>query len=146
MTAILMTKKGTKASCRRGDCQSACRNKPGWFAPGEAERAAAFLKLTLRRFFRQYLAVDRWVDTEDILLLSPAVRGNPTGSRFPSDPRGQCVFFQEADGACAIHLVKPMECRELFHPYREGLHRDVAQLWDDPKHQCAVTRLLGEEE
>src|SRR5262245_18629373 len=39
---------------RRGLC---CKSTPGWFAPGEAERAAALLGLEPDAFVRRYLVV-----------------------------------------------------------------------------------------
>lgn len=60
--------------CRCEKCRAGCVRRPGWFAPGEATKAAAELGLTLEEFFKQYLCVDFWCDSEngDVELLSPA--------------------------------------------------------------------------
>ena len=44
-----------KGCIRRGLC---CQSSPGWFAPGEVERAAALLELTPDDFVRKHLVVD----------------------------------------------------------------------------------------
>lgn len=49
---------GTKDSCKCESCQAACRQKPGWFLPGEAERVAEYLGISLEDLFRTKLAVD----------------------------------------------------------------------------------------
>lgn len=95
-------------------CQGACQQKPGWFRPGEAEKVAEYLGLTLQECFDQYLSVDYWVmlSDDDIYVLSPAIvtdDGTTAGLKFPSWPQGTCVFFK--DGRCGIHEVKPYECR-----------------------------------
>jgi Fe-S-cluster containining protein len=129
---------GTCAYCRAG-----CTRKPGWFLPGEAERAAEFMGMPLPEFFRAYLAVDWWQGEPDIFLLSPAVQGEETGTEFPAEPRGTCVFYENE--RCRIHPVKPAECREHWCGDRghSSIHGDVAQAWTD--HQDQIRELLGRE-
>jgi Fe-S-cluster containining protein len=124
-------------------CRGGCTRKPGWFLPGEAETAAAFMGMTLEEFFRAYLAVDWWQDEPDIFLLSPAIQGEETGTEFPGDPRGTCVFYENE--RCAIHPVKPAECRDLWCGDRapSSIHRDTATAWTE--HQGQITELLGRE-
>lgn len=123
-------------------CQSGCTSKPGWFLPGEAERAAEFMGLTVDEFFRQYLAVDWWEDSPNIFLLSPAVKEASPGSEFPGDPRGECVFYRH--GRCQIHPAKPHECRVQWCGAVSGsVHRDTAMAWKG--HQGQVSALLGRE-
>lgn len=134
------------------ECQRACDRKPGWFAPGEAERAAEAQGLSLKEFFDNFLAVDYIIGDEegwdhDVFVLSPAVVGADTGDMFPADPAGTCVFF--TNGRCDIHTVKPKECREYVcndessTPVRD--HVRVGQMWDTPEHQQQIRDLLGEE-
>ncbi len=122
-------------------CREGCTRKPGWFLPGEAEAAAAFMGVSLEEFFRQYLAVDWWQDTPDISVLSPAIKGEETGTEFPGDPKGTCVFYE--GGRCRIHPVKPAECRDMWCGDRgpSSMHQDVAMAWAD--HQQQVRDLLG---
>ena len=129
--------------CTCQHCQSLCKHKPGWFAPGEAEKVADFMGVSLPDFFRDSLAVDWWQGDPDIFLLSPAVVGGDSGEEFPADPRGVCVFFKE--GRCSIHVVKPRECRLAHHDREEegGVHKDTGLLWKDSQQQ--IVDLLGRE-
>jgi Fe-S-cluster containining protein len=145
--AELMEVTCAKDSGTCGYCRDACTRKPGWFLPGEAERAAEFLGVPLEEFFRQYLAVDWWEADHRIetttFVLSPAIEGDEAGEEFPGDPRGTCVFYQ--DQQCQIHPVKPYECREHWCGDRASntTHLDAAAAWTG--HQDQVAALLGRE-
>ena len=142
---------GTRDSCNCGECQSYCRNKPGWFRPGEAELAAKLKSQTLKQFFDENLAVDYYLASEskglaeDLFLLSPATIEIETGTEFPYEPRGTCVFFK--NGQCDIHAVKPYECKVAFHgngkPDKKDkdVHREVAKSWRG--YQSQIRDLLG---
>jgi Fe-S-cluster containining protein len=135
---------GTRESCTCDSCQRACQVKPGWFLPGEAEKAAGLAGMGLREFFAAHLAVDWWEagGGRDIFVLSPAVAEAEPGTEFPANPRGTCVFFK--GGRCGIHAAKPAECRALWHDGPpDGMHEDVAMAWRD--HQGQVAELLGRE-
>lgn len=133
--------------CSCSTCQSACQYKPGWFTPGEAEKAAEFLGIDLQTFFREHLAVDWWAADStfesDVFLLSPAVVGEETGAEFPANPRGHCVFY--ADGQCTIHAVKPFECRQTMHTDSDAVvaerHKSIARQWENSQEQ--IRDLLG---
>lgn len=129
---------GTCSFCRQG-----CDYKPGWFLPGEAEKAASLMGMPFEDFFRDYLAVDWWEAEPNIFLLSPAVAGEATGTEFPGNPRGTCAFYK--DERCQIHAAKPHECRERFCGDRDpgSTHEDTAMAWRE--HQDAVAKLLGRE-
>jgi len=133
----------TKESGTCSFCRDGCDIKPGWFLPGEAEKAAELMDMPLADFFAKYLAVDWWQGEPDIFLLSPAIAGEPTGTEFPGNPRGTCVFYQGE--RCQIHAAKPAECRERFcgdrGNARDMTHEDVAMAWTD--HQGQITELLG---
>ena len=124
-------------------CRDGCDLKPGWFMPGEAEKAAEFMSMTLPEFFAAYLAVDWWEDEPDIFVLSPAITGEETGTEFPGDPRGRCVLYE--DQRCTIHSVKPAECRERWcgDKAAPSMHHDVALAWAGRQDQIA--ELLGRE-
>lgn len=47
------TKDGGFASCQCVRCVNACRYRPGWFLPGEAEKAAELKGVPLADFFKQ---------------------------------------------------------------------------------------------
>ena len=136
----------TKESGTCQSCQGACSHKPGWFKPGEAERAAAFLGMTLPEFFKEKLMVDYWQGDkasghEDIFVLSPAIVGGVPGQEFGRDPRGECVFY--AGGRCAIHPVKPFECREYVcsDTSVRARHQSVMESWMENQDQ--ISDLLG---
>lgn len=133
-----------KDSCSCHGCQRACETKPGWFLPGEAEKAAALLNIPLQQFFNEYLGVDWWEDSlNPIFVLAPATTDMDTGEEYDSNPRGICIFYK--DGLCTIHDAKPFECREFLHgdsrdtTYKR--HQSVAAAWEENQKQ--ISDLLG---
>jgi Fe-S-cluster containining protein len=138
---------GTPDSCTCATCQGFCTHKPGWFAPSEPERVAEYLGLSLAELFRTKLAVDWWERGDDpIFVIAPAITTSPAGEEYPGNPQGSCIFYEH--GLCAIHAVKPTECREAFHvPHKEGsaLHMEIADQWDTEEQQQAIRTLLGRE-
>lgn len=133
---------GTKDSCQCDSCKRACENKPGWFLPGEAEKAAKHLGIPLTEFFKTKLAVDWWDGSDLIFLLAPALVGEPSGSEYPGNRRGTCIFYKK--GKCEIHAVKPFECREYIHDEpTNGRHQSVADAWK--VHQAQIRKLLKHE-
>ena len=136
----------SKESCECDVCRHACEHKPGWFMPGQAEKVAEYLNMSVEELFKTKLMVDWWEQDEDhpedIFLLSPGIVGEEPGSEFPSDPRGTCVFYKE--GKCSIHPVKPFECADSIHGERgEYRHNDIALAWQP--HQEQIKKLLGRE-
>ena len=136
--------------CSCDKCAGACSDKPGWFMPGQAERAAELLGFSLAEFFSKYLGVDWWegdgqISDDDIFLLAPAITGMSAGSEYPASPRGRCVFLK--DSLCLIHAAKPFECAEFMHgDSSEAIaarHKSVAQAWNEAEHQNQVRSLLG---
>lgn len=135
-----------KNECSCKECKNACKSKPGWFMPGEAEKAANLLNMPFDEFFKKYLAVD-WYNnaTVDYFIISPAAKNNPTGDMFPYNPTGECVFF---DGEkCAIHESKPFECKEYIHEDShetcKNRHKKIAFSWANKYFY--ITNLLGRE-
>lgn len=133
--------------CECTACQSACLKKPGWFKPGQVEEVAAALGVSLQELFKRYLMVDYVVGEGgahiDTFVLSPATINGPKGKEASIVPTGQCVFYTN-DGKCAIHPVKPWECRSWDH--RQGYgdgghHKAVTQSWAAEQQQIAD--LLG---
>lgn len=136
-----------KTECACGTCQQACRNTPGWFRPGEAEKAAKLLKMPMKRFFTRYLGVNWWVGGRDVFVLAPALvdRMKP-GAEYPANPKGTCVFLT-TEGKCQIHAAKPYECAhgnpctpDDFADYEKERRKTVA-LWR--KEQPQIRELLG---
>jgi Fe-S-cluster containining protein len=133
------------SECTCDRCQKACQNKPGWFLPGEAEKAAELLGMPLPEFFRTKLGVDWYEGEKPVFVLSPAITTMPAGETFPSDPMGTCVFFES--GRCTIHAAKPFECRMFLHGQQfdetDKRHADVAAAWVN--HQAQIEELYGDE-
>lgn len=124
--------------CQCNNCQAACTFKPGWFLPGEAEKAAKLLNMSLQEFFCEYLGVDWWEDTDDIFVLAPALTSMIPGEEYPARPTGTCVFYGE-DGLCKIHEAKPHECRELDHESTQdqihNRHKATGLAWKNDQKQ-----------
>lgn len=131
-------------------CVDECKRRPGWFLPGEAEVAAAFLGLPLQEFFSTFLGVDWWVSKHDTFVLAPAVVDMEPGTMYPWWPVGQCVFLE--NDRCRIHQVKPYECRMAYHETLRvngelttcggTRHESVANAWKLDVHQRQIKQLL----
>jgi len=113
---------------------------PGWFAPGEAEKAAKFIGAEWKEF-KKKLIVDYWCGgiggdqyvwrprriTGDEGLGGNRISVASWGSAFNE---GTCVFLKE--GRCSIHAVKPWECRQTMccdgtnHRY---YRKELMEIW-----------------
>jgi Fe-S-cluster containining protein len=129
-------------ACRgRGRC---CENNPGWFAPGEMEAAAAHLGMTPEAFFKQYVVlmnvrlpdepgqplVEAYVPTKVDEHGQPVEGAGRRVTRVYQYLRGPCVFYKEQ--RCAIHPVRPLECRRYFCEQADELnisHEQIGKLW-----------------
>lgn len=134
----------SQETCQCDTCVRACRQKPGWFSPGEIEGLAKAMKISVKKLFKKYLAVDWWVGCKGLsetFTISPAVRFNETGTEFPLSAGGTCVFFKA--GKCEIHdKGKPWECQHYSHDHEiVDLHMLAAKNWVG--HQKQITKLLG---
>ena len=132
-------------SCKK--CIKCCERKPGWFAPGEVERAAALLNLSLEAFFSEYLVIDFWYRIEgDILILAPKQVGQDGGRRLSfSDGfrAAPCIFLTE-EKKCRIHAAKPFECRVTMgcdDDHHLNWHEDAAMAWDNAEAQEQIKEL-----
>ncbi len=137
--------------CTCPKCVECCERRPGWFKPGEAEKAAELFRMSLRDFFEEYLVVDFWVADIDINLLMPRQTTKEGGGRlsysdgFTSSP---CVFLSN-DDRCMIHSAKPHECKQAMgcsENESTNWHEAVAMTWDNPESQQRIEDLLSGEE
>jgi Fe-S-cluster containining protein len=127
-------------SCTCSKCQALCAHKPGWFKPGEAEKVANFLGITLQELFNSHLMPDSWeLPDGSIQTLSPAIKGQEPGEYMEGSALGECVFFK--DGLCSIHAVKPYECRSAGHTPIPSMHRAVAISWIQHQDQIEALRM-----
>ncbi|MBN2441571.1 MAG: hypothetical protein JXJ04_09490 [Spirochaetales bacterium] len=125
---------------RKGDC---CRSFPGWFGPGEVEKAAQHLGMEVDDFARKYLIIDGieveghgWVDVfAPVRLNKHGLPAFPLLSRVDVFYRyfeGPCIFFKE--NGCILYPCHPIECRHYFcgQPEEENLsHQEIARMWID---------------
>lgn len=139
----------TRESCHCPDCTAACKHRPGWFKPGEAEELARAEGKTLQELFDDKLAVDWWNGDRrhpnTVFVLAPATPGHE-GDQYPADPRNQCSLY---DGGCTIHENKPFECQTYLHDdsKKQVMDRrlEVVEAWDTQEHQQLIRDLLGQE-
>ena len=129
--------------CGRGRC---CENNPGWFAPGEVEKAAEWMHLPVEEFVGTYLVlnsiqlddlpgrpvVEAFVPTKVDEKGQPLEGAGRRSSRVYQYMKGPCIFYKEK--RCGIHPVRPMECRAYFCEQDEKLnlsHEQIGKLWYD---------------
>jgi hypothetical protein len=113
------TVKKDPKSCACERCVSACKKQPGWFAPGEAEKAAEYLKMDFETDFKKFIVKDH-CDNPHAGNAPYVWAPRKVGDDGPSEIRthleqqlpGVCVFLK--DERCLIHLAKPYECRHSF--------------------------------
>jgi Fe-S-cluster containining protein len=127
---------------------------PGYFRPGEAERAAELVGVPLAELFRTRLAVDYLVPSErdsiaDLtFVLSPAREGSEPGAEVAADPRGRCTFLT-ANERCEIHAAKPAECRAAMHgdshEEAHARHIGIGLEWGAAAPRAQIASLLGRE-
>lgn len=120
-----------KKSCQCSTCVECCKHQPGWFAPGEAEKAAEFLGVPFEEFKSKYLIKDFWVAGAHVY--APRKVGVEQDQEvasyryaFESAP---CIFLK--DNKCSIHPVKPLECKVSFGCKKEGVspRRKISNMW-----------------
>ncbi len=142
----------SKVECACEMCKGACQSKPGWFKPGEAEKAAKLLGIPTEEFFRTKLAVDWWTPDDKhpntVFVLAPVLVGRNPGTEYPGDPHGRCALLTE-DGKCSIHAAKPHECARYVHTNTKAVinrRKDrIVDAWSTDEAQAQIRQLLGRE-
>ena len=126
------------AGCvRRGVC---CRTSPGWFGPGEVEKAAALKEMEPDAFVRSYLIVDGMeVDGDWVHVFAPVKLDRFGKPALPPASqvdglyralRGSCIFY--TGEGCDIYAARPMECSGYVctkAPEEQPRHEDIARQW-----------------
>ena len=146
-----MSKPEIECDCKM--CQRACRRKPGWFLPGEAEVLAENMGVSMQELFDEHLVVDWWSvmhdgigEVERVYVLAPKTVGQMPGREAGLNPLGRCHWYGD-DGKCGVHeLGKPFECAQLTHgpdgDHEHAVsHEDVGLAWVG--HQDQIEKLLG---
>lgn len=133
-------------SCSCDTCRGYCQRKPGFLAPGDAERIAAYLRMTKQQLFERYLIIELSYD-KSISVLAPAAISQQPGSVIPAsnEAPGRCVFHTR-EGLCAVHPVKPRECALAHHGLSDveaqGIHESVGFSWQAEVFQGEIRDLL----
>lgn len=102
-------------SCTCKKCIECCNHQPGWFLPGEAEKAAEHLNMTFDDFKNEFLVIEYWVG--GAMVYAPRKKYQPKGCIVAAHSDafipGKCVFLDK-NSRCRIHTVKPAECKEVM--------------------------------
>jgi Fe-S-cluster containining protein len=122
---------------RRGIC---CRSSPGWFGPGEVEKAAASKGMEPDAFVKKYLIIDTvQVDGQEIHAFAPVKLDRFGKPAFETTKvvdtlyralRGTCIFF-DGEG-CGIYQARPIECAKYVctnQPEDNLSHVAIGKMW-----------------
>lgn len=103
-------------TCRR--CVNACKQQPGWFAPGEAEKAAELLGIPFEEFKKFIIkdsCDDQYAENAPYIYAPRKIGVDLPDSEFreyqQKRKQGTCVFLKE--DRCSIHQAKPYECAKI---------------------------------
>ena len=157
-----------RASCRCQGCQDACRKTPGWMAPGQAAEIAKYMGITKSELYKSFLVTDYWcpeysgdkeIEPETMVLAPASDIPKVPGKRTPYEAgikvswgygfqAGTCIFFNEKNGRCKIHAVKPIECRvavccDKGDSPKEGDREKIKDLWKG--HQDEAQGVFNED-
>lgn len=132
-----MESQNTDCSCFK--CVGACKQEPGRFAPGEAEKVAKFLNMDFKKFLYRYLIIDYWSGEAsngvDLYSYAPKKETVEHSSMYASYEypfkADRCVFLE--NDLCKIHDVKPFECRKAIvcgnlNPY---IREHIGLMWEE---------------
>lgn len=130
-------------SCTCKECVACCQASPGWFAPGEAEKAAQLLGVPWPEF-KKRLIVDYWAgsgfrepgeEEGDTNLFAPRKVGVEEDKTHASWSyafrKAPCTFLK--NNLCEIHDAKPYECKNTMGcgtpPY--GIREQIKTMWQN---------------
>jgi hypothetical protein len=95
--------------------------------PEDVAPLAALLGLGERQLFERFLVVEYWSGQPDdldprgrqtVFELGPALKTKPPGRMAPTNPIGECIFFDAANGRCKVHAAKHLRVPRV-HPQRQ---------------------------
>ena len=89
------------APCRCNSCNNGCKYGSGSLAEDDLKKIAKFLGIPEKELKKDFL--------EEVELFNKKIL-RPKLIREGNKPYGQCVFYSNEKG-CAIHEVKPLECK-----------------------------------
>lgn len=139
-------------ACVCHQCISACKNQPGWFAYGEAEKTAEFLGVSFEEFKKQIIldSCDNWKIDDAAYVWAPRKVGvdrpeDETRSWLSQRTPGRCVFLTE-DERCSIHAAKPFECRyTLVCDWKGGNRMATEQTYMDAGNPLGLRPMESED-
>ncbi len=126
-----------KGCIRRGLC---CMSNPGWFAPGEAEKAAEVMGMEMADFVNAFLVVDHAKTTIGVIEGFVPAKMGPGGDHVETPgtktgpsykfTQGRCVFYTGT--GCLIYEARPFECTRYActnMPEDNPSRLELAMLW-----------------
>ena len=144
--------------CSCSACKRLCRpghTNPGWFAPGQVEKAAEYLKMTVEDFFKKYLIVEYWqCFPQDIDVIAPRrvhQIGQFRAGSFDNAPDGTCKLHDSSTGCMLPAQIRPIECaasicceegdKYWWKRERYNIRKNIAFAWRNPKASALITNL-----
>lgn len=134
---------GTKESCTCPKCKSACKTRPCWPTPSDAQKLidAGYGDKLMLEWWRGEIEEE---EDRDIYFLCPALGGFEE-QQAPYYPIGHkpCVFFNK-DELCDLHNenLKPTQGRETIHSQPESeadaIVAKAARSWDTPEGKALI--------
>ncbi len=103
------------SECTR--CGYCCSRGSGCLAPGDEDKIAKLLRISVKELKEKYL--DEFTKFNTTLL-------KPKLLKEKHEPYGPCIFFDKETKGCRIHEVKPTECRVASYP---SVHGERLSLW-----------------
>lgn len=133
-----------KGECRCAKCAALCKGKPGWFAAGEATKAAAELGLSLPEFFKQYLSRDYFIEDYEkdndgdhstrAWVLSPAWGGS----------NGKTIGYAHAGVKAPCALLGPTGCRLSAEARPQECRSSYGcRTFEPAKHEVEQRQIFG---
>lgn len=136
---MAMASERTQCNCEK--CKTCCLGIPGWFMPGEAEKAAEAMGLTFLDFFDTYCIVEYWMGEggHDIHVLSPRKEGQMTARAEWGDNFRRAPCHLLTHQGCKLSAeVRPWECATTLSctaGKNTNQREKISEAWDTPDIQ-----------
>lgn len=128
-----------RTSCACDQCKKFCRRQPGSLVPGDLDRIAAFLKLSVEEASKYFCA-----SPGSIVKDSSDGQAWRIGTICPKTKGGRCVFLTP-DNKCSIHPVSPFGCSHFSAHMNDAVAYPrtvyMTRLQQDPEYQAQRDKL-----
>ena len=135
-----MTAPFERTTCACKDCVDCCKSQPGSLIPGDMERIAEHLGLSMR-----VTALKFWASPGALLMNTATGSTFRVGTITPRKVHGKCIFLDD-DDRCTIHAVAPAGCSYFdTHQSREEgmpISKWVVGLQAQPEYQSLRRTLV----